>query len=1121
MAFAVFKEIAMIIGLFKLRWGIILVVLVLFANIPGVLAGDADLIVGSLNCETANYEEVNSGISDEYSLLKSESENKKFRSEKVSEIMDYSEGLDFPAIDNLNDDINSVVDSSASGEEYEFAFKWGKLNPDWNFGSPSDIAVDDDGNVYVAEGYRIQKFTRDGKYITSWKTVANFGGADSIAIGSEGNIYAVDSGSNSVYKFTPDGNLICKWGGQGSGDGQFSHSHGIAVDNNGTVYVADSYNQRIQKFTSDGEFISKWDVSSGSGDDYYPAYITVDSAGNVYVSESLNKRILKFSSNGVFIAQWGTKGAEDGEYSVNPSGIEVDCAGYVYVADNKYHCIQKFTSNGTLLDEWGMYGSAEGQFDSPSGITVDIAGDIYIADTKNSRIQKFTSDGTFLFSWGSNNAEGGELKRPEYIAFDDEENVYITDNGNNQIQVFDSSGNFLAKWGVRGSADGQFVGPRGIAIDNAGYIYVVDSGNNRIQKFTPDGTFIGKWGSYGSWYGGKFDTPWCIAVDNGYVYVTDTFNNRVQKFTSDGTYVSKWGTYGPSDGMFYWPNAIATDNAGDVYVGDGTCIQKFTPDGEFIERLGKLGSDEGEFDDVTGLSFDENGNIYATDFKNCRVQKLTSDGTFICKWGVWGSEDGQFEGLHGIAVNSSGYVYVVDSSNNRVQVFRKKISSVIPKAEFSATPVKGLKPLTVQFMDESTGNPAKWSWDFGDGGASSQQNPEHIYTETGTYSVTLEVSNSADNDSITKTDYITVTPQSPVLTEVKISPSQKNLKIGDTQQFTATGYDQYDQVIGGSVFYWSSSNTSVGTVSSSGMFTAENTGSTVISATSSGVTCHAQVQVGINTPVGTCEWNTTIHAANELEPVILGMNPAASDDYNPAFDKYNQIPIQGKVMMLLDDLYGTKIKASVCPGEYCTWDLSVSLPDSSSSVLTWDKRPESNVEVRIFNNDTELFSGAVLEGIKHELKVKAYVSEKVTYSLHLNPGWNMISLPVTPDDSSVSSVFEGLTTLSDRPVVTWKDKMFTEAEELEPGVGYWVFSSENVDFEIIGMPVDEPVLTLNPGWNMIGTAGNDNLELTSIPNQDSSRPAVTWKNKMFTTVTSLEPGSGAWIFVTKTTEVIL
>ena len=60
-------------------------------------------------------------------------------------------------------------------------------------------------------------------------------------------------------------------------------------------------------------------------------------------------------------------------------------------------------------------------------------------------------------------------------------------------------------------------------------------------------------------------------------------------------------------------------------------------------------------------------------------------------------------------------------------------------AEFSGTPLSGTNPLLVDFTDLSTGPVTSWSWDFGDGGSSTLQNPSHTYTSAGTFFVSLSV----------------------------------------------------------------------------------------------------------------------------------------------------------------------------------------------------------------------------------------------------------------------------------------------------------------------------------------------------------------------------------------------
>ncbi len=80
-----------------------------------------------------------------------------------------------------------------------------------------------------------------------------------------------------------------------------------------------------------------------------------------------------------------------------------------------------------------------------------------------------------------------------------------------------------------------------------------------------------------------------------------------------------------------------------------------------------------------------------------------------------------------------------------------------PTAGFSGTPVSGTEPLTVNFTDQSSGA-TSWSWDFGDGGTSTVQNPSHTYNVAGTYTVTQTVTNACGTNQSVRTNYITVNP---------------------------------------------------------------------------------------------------------------------------------------------------------------------------------------------------------------------------------------------------------------------------------------------------------------------------------------------------------------------------
>jgi len=81
-----------------------------------------------------------------------------------------------------------------------------------------------------------------------------------------------------------------------------------------------------------------------------------------------------------------------------------------------------------------------------------------------------------------------------------------------------------------------------------------------------------------------------------------------------------------------------------------------------------------------------------------------------------------------------------------------------PTAAFSALPATGEVPLLVAFTDQSAPTPSAWSWSFGDGGTSTQQNPSHTYQTPGTYDVTLIVSNPCGADTLTQAGAIVALP---------------------------------------------------------------------------------------------------------------------------------------------------------------------------------------------------------------------------------------------------------------------------------------------------------------------------------------------------------------------------
>jgi PKD repeat protein len=117
------------------------------------------------------------------------------------------------------------------------------------------------------------------------------------------------------------------------------------------------------------------------------------------------------------------------------------------------------------------------------------------------------------------------------------------------------------------------------------------------------------------------------------------------------------------------------------------------------------------------------------------------------------------------AANSAG-------SDDEIKPGYITVSGGEPVADFTAAPLAGARPLTVTFTDLSTNAPDSWEWTFGDGDSTNatDQNPVHSYAAAGTYTVTLNTTNALGTGSMTKTDYITVTPQCDLTISGTVAP---------------------------------------------------------------------------------------------------------------------------------------------------------------------------------------------------------------------------------------------------------------------------------------------------------------------------------------------------------------
>jgi tripartite motif-containing protein 71 len=362
------------------------------------------------------------------------------------------------------------------------------------FNSPSDVALDHTGDLYVVEhnGDRIDQLAELNSFTRAWG-------------------WGVSDGMSKFETCT----TTCQTGIAGGGAGQLMFPQSITVDPSGEVFVGD-FSNRIDEFSPSGAFLAAWGwgvldgmsqpetctatcqtglPGGGAGQLSNPDGAAAH-GGEIYVANAANNRIEEFSGGSTFIRAWGwgvsdgmsqfetctstcqtgIAGGGAGQLST-PDAITVDPSGHVYVADFDNNRIAEFSGSGTFIRAWGwgvrdgahhpeicttscqaaVKGGGAGQLNAPFGVSVDRFGHVYVGDGTNERIDQFSSTGRFIKAWG-----------------------WGVTNGMKQFQTCTTT----CRQGRFGGGAGEFSDPGGLETHASGDVYVADFSNNRIDEFT-------------------------------------------------------------------------------------------------------------------------------------------------------------------------------------------------------------------------------------------------------------------------------------------------------------------------------------------------------------------------------------------------------------------------------------------------------------------------------------------------------------------------------------------------------------------------------------------------------------------------------------------------------------
>jgi sugar lactone lactonase YvrE len=275
--------------------------------------------------------------------------------------------------------------------------------------SPSGVAVDASGNLYVSDLYnnRVLRFNHAA-------TDTNGQNADAV-------LGQPDFTSSTAASSPP------------TQSGMY-YPFGLVVDASGNLYVADCNNHRVLRFNhaasitngananvvlGQPNFASSTSATSQSGMSY-PRGQAVDASGNLYVVEAGNNRVLLFNhaatdtngqnADGVlgqpnFTSNTAASYPPTQSGMWDPTDVAVDASGNLYVADIYNHRVLGFAnaaSDANGANATVVLGQADftthtavttlSGMNHPAGVAVDTSGNLYVADASNNRVLRFNSN---------------------------------------------------------------------------------------------------------------------------------------------------------------------------------------------------------------------------------------------------------------------------------------------------------------------------------------------------------------------------------------------------------------------------------------------------------------------------------------------------------------------------------------------------------------------------------------------------------------------------------------------------------------------------------------------------------------------------------------------------------
>jgi sugar lactone lactonase YvrE len=213
------------------------------------------------------------------------------------------ERMESPVAVAVDQQQNLYVSDSINTKVYKFSQGGSflkELVPPKGFKRPAGIAITANGEKYVVDvlANKLHKFARDDQYLGEFPKITDkveLNTPSNVAVDDDGNVYLTDAMNFEVKLFDKEGNFIRKIGQVGDVPGSFARPKGVALDSDKNIYVVDATHDNTQIFNKNGQLLLYFGESgTNPGQFYLPNGIFIDRQDRIFIADTFNRRIQVF-----------------------------------------------------------------------------------------------------------------------------------------------------------------------------------------------------------------------------------------------------------------------------------------------------------------------------------------------------------------------------------------------------------------------------------------------------------------------------------------------------------------------------------------------------------------------------------------------------------------------------------------------------------------------------------------------------------------------------------------------------------------------------------------------------------------------------------------------------------